>query len=47
MLLEDAVDHGSKLLWQKYEVAGHIASTVRKQRELNVGSHLTYAVYTA
>lgn len=29
--------------WQDYEAAGHIASTARKQREMNAGTHLTFS----
>ena len=33
-----------KAWWQEHEAAGHIASTVRKQREMDAGAQLTVSL---
>jgi hypothetical protein len=33
-----------KAWWQEHEAAGHFASTVRKQREMDAGAQLTVSI---
>lgn len=32
-----------KAWWQERQAAGHVASTVRKQKEMDVGAQLTFS----
>lgn len=33
------------MVWQELKAAGHIASAVKKQREVNVGPWLTFSFF--